>query len=181
MTDTISEVSNVPPEPPGPAPLPLVAPVLPRRLWRWPARVSVAVALLANGVAISTWFRLVSDSELPPALSRPSFSDQEVADAKGNVCAAYEKVRRAVGVSMARDGGSDSTAQLAVAPSPRQALLAGGEYLMTTLSEKPATEPDLAGPLGSSPVCLKSTQSIISMVVLIPTSNRRCALAVRRP
>jgi len=108
---------------------------------QWPMFASLVVALLVTlGVAIVGWFR-PAPAKPPPA---PTYSNQQVADAKAKVCAAYEKVHSAVGVSMARDGGSDPTSQLAVATSARQALLAGSEYLITTLSEEPATAPDLA-------------------------------------
>src|SRR5271169_3049985 len=108
---------------------------------QWPMFAVLLVALLVTlGVAIVGWFRPVP-AKSPPA---PTYSNQQVADAKAKVCAAYEKVHSAVGVSMARDGGSDPTSQLAVATSARQALLAGSEYLITTLSEEPATAPDLA-------------------------------------
>ena len=101
----------------------------------------LVVALLVTlGVAIVGWFRPVP-AKPPPS---PVYSNQQIADAKAKVCAAYQKVHTAVGVSMARDGGSDSTSQLAVATSARQALLAGSDYLVTTLSEEPATAPDLA-------------------------------------
>jgi hypothetical protein len=108
---------------------------------QWPMFAVLLVALLVTlGVAIVGWYRPVP-AKSPPA---PTYSNQQVADAKAKVCAAYEKVHSAVGVSMARDGGSDPTSQLAVATSARQALLAGSEYLITTLSEEPATAPDLA-------------------------------------
>ena len=100
----------------------------------------VGALLVTLGVAIGGWFR-------PPAYKpphTPTYTDQQIADAKAKVCAAYDKVHSAVGASMARDAGSDPTAQLAVATSARQALLAGSEYLVTTLSEEPATAPDLA-------------------------------------
>jgi hypothetical protein len=101
----------------------------------------LVVALLATlGVAIVGWFRPVP-AKTPPT---PTYSNQQVADAKARVCAAYDKVHSAVGVSMARDGGTDPTSQLAVATSARQALLAGSEYLITTLSENPATASDVA-------------------------------------
>jgi len=99
--------------------------------------VALAVTL---GVAVVGWFR-----PLPPkAAAKPTYSSQQVADAKAAVCAAYDKVHSAIGVTMGRDGGNDSTSQLAVATSARQALLAGSIYLQTTLSEEPATAPDLA-------------------------------------
>jgi hypothetical protein len=92
------------------------------------------------GIAIVGWFRPVPNK--PP--SPPSYTSQQEADAKTKVCAAYEKVHRAIGVSMGRDLGSDPTSQLTVATGARQSLLAGSEYLTTTLSEEPATASDLA-------------------------------------
>ncbi|WP_139333177.1 hypothetical protein [Mycobacterium sp. SP-6446] len=101
----------------------------------------VVALLMTLGIAIVGWFRPVPAKPAPPP---PTYTSQQVAEAKAKVCAAYAKVHSAVGVSMARDLGSDPTSQLAVATSARQALLAGSEYLITTLSEEPATAPDLA-------------------------------------
>jgi hypothetical protein len=135
-------VSDLPPPqsvPPGPPPWPPASP--PRQRRQWPMFALLVVGLLVTlAVAIVGWFRPVPVKP-PPA---PVYSSQQVADAKTKVCAAYDKVHSAVGVSMGRDGGSDATSQLAVATSARQALLAGSEYLVTTLSEEPATAPDLA-------------------------------------
>lgn len=102
----------------------------------------LVIALLATlGVAIVGWYR-PTPANKPTAA--PTYSTDQVADAKATVCAVYNDVHTAIGVSMARDGGTDPTAQLAVATSARQALVAGSEYLLTTLSEQPATAPDLA-------------------------------------
>ena len=46
-----------------------------------------------------------------------------------------------------RDHGADPTSTLAAATSARQAFAAGGGYLLTALSDEPATSPDLAGPV----------------------------------
>jgi hypothetical protein len=135
-------VSDLPPPP--------VAPPLPPR-WQQPMPPAprpqrsrfafLTIALLVTlGVAIGGWFRPLPYKP-PPA---PTYTAQQSAAAKAKVCAAYAKVHSAVGVTMARDGGADPTAQLAVATSARQALLAGSEYLLTNLSEEPATAPDLA-------------------------------------
>jgi hypothetical protein len=61
------------------------------------------------------------------------------------MCAAYQQVRKAGDVAGARNGGTDPTAILAVATSTRQVLEVGSRYLITKLSEEPATPPDLAG------------------------------------
>jgi hypothetical protein len=101
----------------------------------------LSVALLVTlGVAIAGWFRPVPAK--PPAA--PTYSDQQVADAKAKVCSTYERVRKAVVANTSRDGGSDPTATLAVAANARTALYDGGDYLLKTVAQEPATAPDLA-------------------------------------
>jgi hypothetical protein len=101
----------------------------------------LVVALLVTlGVAVVGWFRPVP-AKSPPA---PTYSGQQVADAKTKVCAAFEKVHQAVRSNFARDQGTDPNQQLLVAVTGQQALLAGSVYLQTTLSEEPATPTDLA-------------------------------------
>lgn len=100
----------------------------------------VVAILVVLGVAIVGWFRPLPNKPV----STPSYTSQQIEDAKAKVCAAYEKVHSAIGVSMGRDLGSDPASQLIVATSARQSLLAGSEYLTTTLSEEPATAPELA-------------------------------------
>jgi ribosomal protein S6 len=100
----------------------------------------VVAILVTLGVAIVGWFRPLPAK--PPAA--PSYSQQQVADAKARVCAAYEKVHNAVKASSSRDQGTDPTARLAFAVNGQLALLAGSEYLRTTLSAQPATPTELA-------------------------------------
>lgn len=103
--------------------------------------VSLGIALLAIGIAIGAWFRPLPKNEPAPA---PTYSSQQVADAKSKVCAAYAKVHSAITASSARDMGADPTSKLAFALNGRQALLAGSAYLRTALSHEPATPTDLA-------------------------------------
>jgi hypothetical protein len=91
--------------------------------------------LLTLGVAIVGWFRPVPAK--PPA--PPTYSAQQVADAKTKVCAEYQKVHSAIKASTARDMGTDPTAQQVYGLTGRQALLAGSPYLRTVLSGQPAT------------------------------------------
>jgi phage tail sheath gpL-like len=102
------------------------------------------IALVALGVAIGSWFRSASDHKSTPAPPAVSYSQQQIADAKSSVCGAYQQVRRALDAAGARNGGSDPTASLTVATASRQALDVGSRYLLTKLSEEPATNPDLA-------------------------------------
>jgi hypothetical protein len=102
------------------------------------------IALLAICVAIGAWFRPLPENKPPPVPPSPSYTDQKVADAKTKACAAYKKVHHALELSSARNGGNDPTAILGVATSGRQVLDAGSRYLITKLSEEPATAPELA-------------------------------------
>jgi hypothetical protein len=115
-----------------------------RRPSQWLALIALVVALLAICVAIGAWFRPSADSKPASAPPAPSYTDQQVAEAKTKVCAAYEKVHRALVLSSARNGGNDPTAVLGVATSGRQVLDAGSRYLITKLSEEPATSPELS-------------------------------------
>jgi hypothetical protein len=110
---------------------------------RWPAFAALAIALISLAVGLIGWVRPVSHNN--PAPPRPTYSDEQVANAKANVCAAFGKVDHALDLAGARSGGSnDPTAQLAVATNTRQVLDAGGRYLLTKLAQEPATPPDLA-------------------------------------
>lgn len=109
---------------------------------QWPIYSILVIALLITlGVAITGWFRPIPGDKSQAA---PTYTSLQVDDAKTHVCEAYNSVHRAVGMNMGRDGGSDQIAQLAVATSARQTLIAGSNYLLSTLSEYPATAPDLA-------------------------------------
>jgi hypothetical protein len=101
--------------------------------------VLVVGLLVTLAVAIVGWFRPLP-AKPPPA---PVYSSQQIADAKAKVCAVHEKVHSAIKASSSRDRGTDPTAQLAFAVNGQQALLAGSEYLRTTLSEQPATPTEL--------------------------------------
>jgi hypothetical protein len=101
----------------------------------------LVIALLATlAVAIVGWFRPVP-AKPPPS---PTYTAQQTADAKAKVCAAYQKVHNAIKASTSRDRGSDPTAQLVFAINGQQAMLAGSEYLRTTLSQQLATPSELA-------------------------------------
>jgi hypothetical protein len=101
------------------------------------------ITLVAVGAAIAAWLRPIphNTSATPPA---PSYSEQQVADAKSKVCTAYTKIHHAVDVNAPRTGGNDPTAQLAVATNMRQIYVVGSAYLLTTLGNEPAAPGDLA-------------------------------------
>jgi hypothetical protein len=102
----------------------------------------VAITLIA-GVAIVGWLRPMQDHK-PSASPAPTYTDQQVANAKANVCAAFEKVQHAVDLANTHVGSTDYATQLAAAALTHEALDAGSRYLLTKLTEEPATPPDLA-------------------------------------
>lgn len=142
MSDTIHIVATPPSTQPAPPQWPLVA--APKRPRRWPTVTLLVMVVFLAGVAIVGWLRPLPDHTPANAPPKSTHTDQQTADAKAHVCAAYRNVHQAVRVNFARDRGTDPTAQLASAVNARQALLAGSQYLQTTLAQEPATPPDLA-------------------------------------
>jgi hypothetical protein len=107
---------------------------------RWIAPAGLAVGVLALILTLVQWFHPSSHGN-----GAPTFSDQQVKDAKTSVCAAYTTVHRAVVVNThlqnPPDGGP--VGALAAATSARLALYGGGSYLRDRLTKEPATPEDL--------------------------------------
>jgi hypothetical protein len=138
-------VSNLPPPPPSPSPASWPTPPgAPRRPSQALAIASFAIALAAVAVAIGSWFRPIPDNKPSPTPPSATFTDQQVGAAKAKVCATYQKVHQAVLVNTGRSGGTDQTAILGLAANARIALYNGGDYLLRTLADQPATPADLA-------------------------------------
>jgi hypothetical protein len=105
----------------------------------WPALTALAVALTALAVSLAGWFRSEPHNNQPPP--KPTYTQQQIADAKAKVCAAFAKLDRAVGVLKALPPDSDA---LVVAVNTRQVFDVGSRNLFTTLAEEQATPADLA-------------------------------------
>jgi hypothetical protein len=105
---------------------------------RWPAFTAMAIAVIALGVGLAGWFRLVHENQPPP---KPTYTEQQTADAKAKVCAAFAKLDRAGGVLNALPNGSD---ELVAAINTRQVFDVFSRYLLATLAEEAATPADLA-------------------------------------
>jgi len=84
----------------------------------------------------------VPHSNQPPP--NPTFTAQQTADAREKVCAAFDKLARAVEVAKAVPHDNDANGTLAAATTMRQVFDVGGRYLSATLAEEPATPADLA-------------------------------------
>lgn len=109
---------------------------------RWPAFTTLLIALIALAIGIAAWFRPLPHNDQP----RPKavYTQQQIADAKAKVCAAFGKLERAVDVANAAPRGSDATGQLTESINVRQVFDVGSRYLSRTLAEEPATPADLA-------------------------------------
>jgi hypothetical protein len=101
-----------------------------------------AITLVAVAAAVSAWMRPMPEMRTVSP-STPAFSDQQVADAKAKVCAAYQKVQNAVSINSVRKLGDDPNSQLLISVNMRQVFVAGSAYLATTLADEPATPADL--------------------------------------
>jgi len=111
---------------------------------RW-GRISIVLALVlaVAAVGLSGWtlYRLSQTG----TSSAPRYTDAERADAKRQVCAAADLVRRGVSLNtnlQPAGGPDDVTGILAVAANARISLSDGGQYLLARLD--PATPADLA-------------------------------------
>lgn len=96
------------------------------------------VIVVVAVVAVVGWLRPMQDNRraTPPA---PTYTDQQVANAKTNVCAAFGKIDHAVALSDAEAARStDRAAQLAAAALGRQVLDFGSRYLFAQVAENPA-------------------------------------------
>jgi hypothetical protein len=104
----------------------------------------VTALAVIGGIAIGAWFRPLPDSKAPSAPLAPTYTDQQISDAKTNVCAAYQKVHHAVLLASSTKYGDDQVAKQVVAEGGWQALDNGSMYLSTILTDEPAAPSDLA-------------------------------------
>src|SRR5277367_145997 len=122
-------MSTLPPAPPAPAPGPPPWPrAAPSRQQRWPMFASLVIALVAMGLAIVCWFRPPPSNNASSTPPTPSYTDQQVATAKANVCGAFDKVQHAADFAKTHVGSNDYTTQLATAALTHVALDAGSRY-----------------------------------------------------
>jgi hypothetical protein len=126
----------------GPAQTPPVPPIAFGRPSRWPTFAALAIALVALAVGLVGWFRPAPHNNQPPP--KPAYTQQQIADAKADVCTAFGKLDRAVDLVQAQVGSNDHATQIGVAALTEILLDFGGRYLSTTLDEKPATPSELA-------------------------------------
>jgi hypothetical protein len=130
----------------GPAPWLQAPPISLRRPSPWPARAAWVIALIALDVRAIGWFRPVPRDDRPLAPPRPTFTEQQIADAKAKIRASYKVTRDEVHDDTHRPnpGYSDEIRSIAVANNSRLAIHAAGNYLLDRLAAEPATPPYFA-------------------------------------
>jgi hypothetical protein len=106
------------------------------------ALVAIATVALIAAIALglSIWALVRSDGPAGPTA-------QQVADAKGRACSAYNTVRKAVALQTQPPQGDDPAAAQSVATNARMAMAIGSQHLVDNLD--PAVPPELAGLLRS--------------------------------
>src|ERR1700722_602116 len=135
--------SGYPPLPtgfPGAAAGPPVWPS-PSRSSQWPTFLALALALVASGLAIVGWFRPSPPPTAPPSKT-PTYTEQQIFDAKARSCAAFDTVLKGVTLQTHGEASDDPAMRKAQAVNGQLSLVAGGGYLRDHLD--PATPAQLA-------------------------------------
>lgn len=100
----------------------------------WLAPAALVIAVVA--VALAAWGLMRS----PSTGEVSAVSDEQTAEAKTQVCEAFEMVRNAVSLQTNADLGRDRVATQAVAANARLATLGGGQFLLSRLDDAVSTE-----------------------------------------
>ena len=135
--------SGYPPLPtgfPGAAAGPPVWPS-PSRSSQWPTFLALALALVASGLALVGWFRPSPPPTAPPSKT-PTYTEQQISDAKARSCAAFDTVLKGVTLQTHGEASDDPAMRKAQAVNGQLSLVAGGGYLRDHLD--PATPAQLA-------------------------------------
>lgn len=112
------------------------------KLVQWVAVAALVLAVVATGLAVAGYFYYPHKG----AAGSGTYSDQQTKDAKKKICETFLVVDRAV-VRNSRAKLPPETGplgQFTVGIAARQAFFGGAAYLRDTVSQTPATPPDLA-------------------------------------
>jgi hypothetical protein len=104
--------------------------------------VALAIAVIATALAIVGWFRPAPPPPAPHA-SSPTYTEQQIADAKSAACSAYDTVKRGTTLQTNLPQTDDPAMANAQATHAQLSLIAGSWYLREQLNS--ATPQPLAG------------------------------------
>jgi len=104
-----------------------------------PTIAALVVSLLALALAAAACFKPTHDDAAP---AMPQYSDQQVADAKKNVCDAYQTMYKAL-QGAASLSSNDPNEKFMLAINARLAFNTAADYLIMTSSENPAAPSEL--------------------------------------
>jgi hypothetical protein len=107
------------------------------------ALAALAIALIAAAASIAAWLRPAHEG------ASHSFSSQQSAQAKKNVCSAYFTVRRAVSEKTPNPSPNDPVGKLEGSTNRQLVLLGGGAFLDKIVTAEPAAPADLAKAVSS--------------------------------
>jgi hypothetical protein len=115
-------------------------------LSRWLAPIALVLAVIAIAGAAVGWFYPHKS-----ASSTPTYSDQQIKDAKKHMCETFmlvdHEVVRNSRLKNPENGGPIGA--LSVATAARLAFYSGGAFLKDRVAQEPATPPDLAKSLNA--------------------------------
>jgi hypothetical protein len=106
----------------------------------------LVIALVGVGAGVSAWFRPIPNNNLSTAPPTVAYTAQQADDAKSTVCTAYSTVNKVVTANTHRTNPApgDEVGSLATGIYGPVSLYDGGNYLLRTLDDEPATPQDLA-------------------------------------
>lgn len=139
-----ARTSPVPPPPPPWPPAQLRATP---RLTQWSSFAALAIALISLGVAAAAWLRPPPEARTATE-SPPTFTDEQVAQAKANICAEFNIVNRAIVINTHRTNPTPSSeiGDLVTGLYGNVTIYQGGDYLL----DLAATEPAVPSKLGDA-------------------------------
>lgn len=116
-------------------------PPAPPRPSRWPTFAALTMALIATGLAVVGWFRPPQPAP-PPRAVAPTYTEQQISDAKTRACSAFEVVQKGVTLQTNEEPSADPAMRKAQAADGQLSVVAGGWYLRDHV--EPATPPPVA-------------------------------------
>ncbi len=124
---------------------------------RWIALSALGIALVGLGVGIGAWLRPMPQASSPASTAEPSFTEEQIAQAKAHVCDAYGLVKDAVVLNTHRTNPvpDDEIGALATGLYADVALYQGGDYLLDRLAAESATPVELANAVNSVAEAMK--------------------------